>query len=345
MTTAGDQIYAILVTPTAARAVSIAISAKQLAEQVDALRDTISTVENGKRMTYAFDVGLSHQVYNELFGPFDAQLRGVKHLIFEPDGAMLRLPANLLVMDQASVDAYKRRSAAGGDASSTPRHPVVRPRPRHQHVGLSSSLRAAAERAAFPGVQRLSRAWREHSAVCRHGSDDSGGRRPRLHPASVVMGRTDLRARAAGCGEDHLRLRSPRRSDRHSRRVHRHEPGARDDLNQYRIIHFATHGVVTARAPKCASQPALLTSFGGTGSDGLLTFREIFDLRLDADLVILSACDTAGKASAAATQQAGLATGGDVALDGLVRAFVGAGGRLVIASHWPVPDDYDATQR
>ena len=119
MTTAGDQIYAILVTPTAARAVSIAISAKQLAEQVDALRDTISTVENGKRMTYAFDVGLSHQVYNELFGPFDAQLRGVKHLIFEPDGAMLRLPANLLVMDQASVDAYKRRSAAGGDASST----------------------------------------------------------------------------------------------------------------------------------------------------------------------------------------------------------------------------------
>ena len=95
--------------------------------------------------------------------------------------------------------------------------------------------------------------------------------------------------------------------------------------------------MVTARAPKCAAQPALLTSFGGNGSDGLLTFREIFDLHLDADLVILSACDTAGKASAAATQQAGLATGGDVALDGLVRAFVGAGGRLVIASHWPVP--------
>ena len=103
--------------------------------------------------------------------------------------------------------------------------------------------------------------------------------------------------------------------------------------------------MVTSRAAKCAAQPALLTSFGGAGSDGLLTFREIFDLHLDADLVILSACDTAGKASAAATQQAGLATGGDVALDGLVRAFVGAGGRLVIASHWPVPDDYNATQR
>ena len=120
---------------------------------------------------------------------------------------------------------------------------------------------------------------------------------------------------------------------------------ARDDLDQYRILHFATHGVVTARAAKCAAQPALLTSFGGDGSDGLLTFKDIFDLHLDADLVILSACDTAGKASAAATAQAGLSTGGDVALDGLVRAFVGAGGRLVVASHWPVPDDYNATQR
>src|SRR5206468_8121576 len=120
---------------------------------------------------------------------------------------------------------------------------------------------------------------------------------------------------------------------------------ARGDLDQYRILHFATHGVVTARAAKCAAQPALLTSFGGVGSDGLLTFKDIFDLHLDADLIVLSACDTAGKASLAATEQAGLSSGGDVSLDGLVRAFVGAGGRLVVASHWPVPDDYNATLR
>jgi len=119
----------------------------------------------------------------------------------------------------------------------------------------------------------------------------------------------------------------------------------RNDLSDFRILHFATHGVVTGRAAKCPAQPALLTSFGGEGSDGLLTFRDIFDLKLDADVVVLSACDTAGMASAAATQSAGLATGGDVALDGLVRAFVGAGGRLVVASHWPIPDDYNATQR
>jgi CHAT domain-containing protein len=119
----------------------------------------------------------------------------------------------------------------------------------------------------------------------------------------------------------------------------------RRDLRDYRILHFATHGLVTAPRPECPARPALMTSFGGAGSDGLLSFSEIYDLRIDADLVILSACDTAGKAGLAATREAGIATGGDFALDGLVRAFVGAGARSVIASHWPVPDDYDATKR
>jgi CHAT domain-containing protein len=76
-----------------------------------------------------------------------------------------------------------------------------------------------------------------------------------------------------------------------------------------------------------------------------LSFKEIFDLKLNADIVILSACDTAGQASIAATREAGLTSGGGNAMDGLVRAFIGAGGRTVIASHWPAPDDFDATKR
>ncbi len=116
-------------------------------------------------------------------------------------------------------------------------------------------------------------------------------------------------------------------------------------LDQYRVLHFATHGLVTAPRPGCPARPALVTSFGDSGSDGLLTFREIFDLKLNADLVILSACDTAGMATIGASRDAGVTTGGNFALDGLVRAFVGAGARSVIASHWPVPDDYNATKR
>ncbi|MEL6237977.1 MAG: CHAT domain-containing protein, partial [Pseudomonadota bacterium] len=54
---------------------------------------------------------------------------------------------------------------------------------------------------------------------------------------------------------------------------------------------------------------------------------------------------TAGEATVGATREAGVTSGGDFALDGLVRAFVGAGGRTVLASHWPVPDEFDATKR
>ncbi|CAN0551279.1 unnamed protein product, partial [Ectocarpus sp. 8 AP-2014] len=120
---------------------------------------------------------------------------------------------------------------------------------------------------------------------------------------------------------------------------------ANESISDYRILHFATHGLVTAPNPSCPAKPALLTSFGNENSDGLLAFDEIFDLKLDADIVILSACDTAGKASVAATRAAGVSTGGGTALDGLVRSFIGAGGRSVLASHWPAPDDFRATER
>ena len=104
-------------------------------------------------------------------------------------------------------------------------------------------------------------------------------------------------------------------------------------------------GMFTAPVIAAPARPALVTSFGDQDSDGLLTFQEIFDLKINADLVILSACDTAGAASVAATREAGVASGGGNALDGLVRSFIGAGGRSVIASHWPAPDDFDATKR
>jgi CHAT domain-containing protein len=120
---------------------------------------------------------------------------------------------------------------------------------------------------------------------------------------------------------------------------------SKNDIGEYRILHFATHGLVTAPKPSCPAKPALLTSFGTKNSDGLLSFDEIFDLKLDADIIILSACDTAGKAGIEATRQAGVSSGGGTALDGLVRSFVAAGGRSVLASHWPAPDDFRATEK
>jgi CHAT domain-containing protein len=345
MTIVGDHVYAMLVTPDSARAVKLKTAAKQLDAQVTALRDTISVVENGERITYPFDVALSRQLYTELLGPFDAAMPSIKHLIFEPDGAMLRLPINLLVTDDASVAAYQERAKTGEEASYDFRG--VSWLGRSRDISTAVSPRSFAQLRSVPA----SAGRKEYLGL--------GQNTPPSAASGVIP--------AAADRDCILPLSSwnqpisPRELEVASSIIKQFDPNGvdivtrdqftdtnleeRGDLNQYRILHFATHGVVTARAAKCAAQPALLTSFGGSGSDGLLTFREIFDLRLDADLVILSACDTAGKASAAATQQAGLGTGGDVALDGLVRAFVGAGGRLVVASHWPVPDDYNATER
>ena len=346
MTIVGGDVYAILITPATARAARLDVSAKQLSDQVKALRETISTVENGQRVTYAFDVALSHQMYGELFGPFASEVGAARHLIFEPDGALLRLPPNLLVMDQASVDAYEQRAKISDDAAFDFRGIAWLGRDRDISTSVSprsfSQLRSAPPsdgKKEYLGLGQNTPPTPASEALVPAAADRdcslpiSNWEHPisakELQVASSILQPYDPTGVQVITGDGFTDTALEGRSD----------------LDQYRIIHFATHGVVTSRAAKCPAQPALLTSFGGSGSDGLLTFKEVFDLHLDADVVILSACDTASQASTAATQQAGLATGGDVALDGLVRAFVGAGGRLVIASHWPIPDDYNATER
>jgi CHAT domain-containing protein len=344
MTVIGDRVYAMLATPASARAVRIEASAKQLDGEVDSLRETISTVEGGQRMTYALDVGLARQLYVQLFQPFGGEVSAIRHMVFEPDGAMLRLPPNLLLMSDVGIDAYRKRAAAGGDAEFD--------FTGLQWLGRDRDITTSVSAAAFRDVRSAppSTTPREYlglgqnapppsEAALAAGEDrdcilaPSAWKNP-ISPKELMVARDILAAGNAGRAEV---VTGQAFTDSNLKQ--------REDLDEYRVIHFATHGIVTPPQKKCPAQPALLTSFGGQGSDGLLTFREIFDLKLNADLVILSACDTASKASTAATREAGLSSGGDVELDGLVRAFVAAGGRTVLASHWPVPDDFNATQR
>jgi CHAT domain-containing protein/tetratricopeptide (TPR) repeat protein len=98
------------------------------------------------------------------------------------------------------------------------------------------------------------------------------------------------------------------------------------DLKQRRIVAFATHGLIAGDLPGL-DQPALALSPapGKSISDGLLTLDDILKLSLDADLVVLSACNTA----------AADGTGAE-AVSGLGRGFFHAGARAVLATHWPV---------
>lgn len=99
-----------------------------------------------------------------------------------------------------------------------------------------------------------------------------------------------------------------------------------NDLKRHRIVAFATHGLVAGDLPGL-DQPALALSPapGQTIADGLLRLDDILKLSLDADLVVLSACNTA----------AADGTGAE-AVSGLGRGFFYAGARSVLATHWPV---------
>lgn len=345
-----EEAYAIFATPSSTRAFQIDGAPSDIEFLVDTLRDSIAIEQSGQTITYPFEIALARELYTNLFGPIDSELRQTTHLVFEPDGAMLRLPANLLVMDDASVSRYLGRTA----------NPEADPYDFRGTAWLGRAMEVTT--AVSPTSFRDVRAARRSDAMAAYlglGQNAPVGNESVFALSRVRSGGTmgdDCRWQSSAWNnpiqDDELRTAANilNRGGNQSTLL----TGAeftdsmlkqRQDLDEYRILHFATHGLVTAPEPGCPPRPALLTSFGDQDSDGLLTFAEIFDLQLDADLVILSACNTASVGGLVATREAGISTGGDFALDGLVRAFVGAGGRTVVASHWPVPDDYGATNR
>lgn len=347
MLVVGDAVYAMLVEPDGAQLWRADIGAAGLDHAVDAIRSTISIVENGRRVTYPFDAATARKLYGQLFGPVAARLPAIPHLIFEPDGAMLKLPLGLLITDDTGLADYERR-LIDPDADPFDMRGIAwlgratRPSTAVSALGFRNARRAApsSARRSYLGLGQnlpLSGVLPSLGARGAAGGTDADclwdaaqWNRPisadELVTAAGAMGRDAAVLLTGGAFTDTA-------------------VKARGDLGDYRIIHFATHGLVTPPRRSCPARPALVTSFGGAESDGLLSFQEIFDLKIDADLVILSACDTASAASVAATREAGVASGGGNALDGLVRSFIGAGGRSVIASHWPAPDDFDATKR
>lgn len=99
------------------------------------------------------------------------------------------------------------------------------------------------------------------------------------------------------------------------------------DLRRYRIVHFATHGSLDAARPELSGLVLSLVDAKGKPIDGFLRLHEIYNLDLDADLVVLSACSTA----------LGKEVHGE-GLIGLTRGFMYAGASRVVSSVWNVND-------
>ncbi|MEP7337367.1 MAG: CHAT domain-containing protein [Acidobacteriota bacterium] len=99
------------------------------------------------------------------------------------------------------------------------------------------------------------------------------------------------------------------------------------DLGQYGVIHFATHGLLNSEHPELSGLVLSLVDATGKPQDGFLRLHEIFNLKLNADLIVLSACQTG----------LGKQIKGE-GLVGLTRGFMYAGAPRVVASLWQVND-------
>jgi CHAT domain-containing protein/tetratricopeptide (TPR) repeat protein len=104
------------------------------------------------------------------------------------------------------------------------------------------------------------------------------------------------------------------------------------DLAQYRIVHFSTHGLLNNEHPELSGLVLSLFDERGQPQDGFLRLHDIYNLKLNADLVVLSACETA----------LGRQIRGE-GLIGLARGFMYAGASRVIASVWSVEDQATAS--
>jgi CHAT domain-containing protein len=274
-----------------------------------------------------FDVATAHELYRKILGPAESLLIGVKQLILVPDGAMQSLPPGVLVTELPAKPIASLADHAQVAWLAKKYAITVLP--------AAGSLRALRQFAKAPASREPFGGFGD---PVLEGSGE-GARRaniPALYSRGAVADANEVRKLARlPESADELRaiaaaLNAPAASIRlGSAATERAVKEA--DLTRYRNLAFATHGLMAGDF-KGLAEPALVLTPPENGSeldDGLLTAGEISQLKLDADWVILSACNTAAPDG----------TPGAEGLSGLTKAFFYAGARSLLVSHWAVNSD------
>src|SRR5262249_25792446 len=301
-----------------------------------------------------FDLERAHELYKALFQPV-ADIIKDKHLLLVPSGALTQLPFQVLMTaksDPALSGPEAFRSAAWLVRShaltvlpSVSSLKALRQLAKESHavrtlIGFGNPLlngpsarydqwasEARSKSCAKVREQRVAALTVESRSVVplkvRGGLVDVADVRVQV-PLPETADELFAVARDLGVGSEEIRL-GERATEAEIKRL-----SAEGELSKYRLIHFATHGALAGQIGE-GSEPGLLLSPPNTSTetdDGYLSASEIAALKLDADWVILSACNTA----------AGGAEGAE-AMSGLARAFFYAGARALLVSHWSVYSD------
>jgi CHAT domain-containing protein/tetratricopeptide (TPR) repeat protein len=285
-----------------------------------------------------FDLDVAHQTYKLMFGAIERLIQKKRHLILVPTGALTALPFNLLVTETPSghrpnvndLEAYRHatwlfKRAAVTVLPSVASLKALRILRRQDHgskpfIGFGDPVFNSD--AGRPRRTRVTQAkagsnTRTYTAYWRGAGID----RKMLAEALPPLPETAVELKTIA-----HKLSVPR-SDINLGKDASETKVKNAHLSDYRIVYFATHGLVAGDV-KGFGEPSLaltLPKRPSTLDDGLLTASEVAQLKLNADWVVLSACNTA----------AGDKPGAE-ALSGLARAFFFAGARALLVSHWAV---------
>lgn len=299
-----------------------------------------------------FDAKLSYQLWQSILGPAAQQLKGKKLLVVTPE-PLAALPFQVLVTEEPKV----AKPASGADLKAT------------AFLGRSNAITVLPSIAALRTMRSNTKASAAPDAYLGFGDPVLTGTRtcPRIaapeacpsiasaagitrqaRAARAAGGMTQVAMAGSGLADaDAVRLLCPLADTATEIRCVGASLGAAPatmhigpdasetelkklPLDRYRVLHFATHGLLAGDTSQMSSglaEPALVLTPPAQASaldDGLLTASEIAALKLDADWVILSACNTAA------------GNGHGETLSGLARAFLYAGSRALLVSHWPV---------
>ena len=320
------------ITPRGSAWAEIKAGDAALAVEVKALRMGLEPSADGKPVS--FDIARAHALYKLLLDPFAPVLAGKKHVMLVTTGALSSLPfhvlvtglprpelsyaealkdARWLIRDHAlsvlpsvqSLSALRKFSASGI---------AVKP-----YFGIGDpelgSAAPAPENARGKAKPKVSLA-----ALYRNGGAADLPLLLTLSPLPETVGELRRVGRSLGASDESIVVGQAATKDRL----------LATPLQDYRVLHFATHGLVAGELSGLR-EPALVLSLppqSARAEDALLTASEVATLQLNADWAVLSACNTAS----------GDKVGAD-ALSGLARAFFFAGARALLVSHWAVDSE------
>jgi tetratricopeptide (TPR) repeat protein/CHAT domain-containing protein len=279
-----------------------------------------------------FDVKQAHALYQKLIAPAEPLLEHVNHVMIIPDGALTSLPFDVLVTEKPSTAVkrlhqyrkvpwltkkYALSTLPSIGALRVLRHFAKRSRASQALVGFGDPLLNDETRSDIKASRGLSM-----RVLLRRGPvADADTVRKAFKRLPETQQELEAMAKALGTKHTSLYLQE-RATESQVRNM---------TLSPYRVVAFATHGLMAGEF-KGVAEPALVLTppkIGSQSDDGLLTASEVAQLKLNADWVILSACNTAATDG----------TPGAQGLSGLARAFFYAGSRALLVSHWYVVSD------